>query len=279
VEAATVVTPNLMTFQLVTGYERFYIKGIYIPPNDTTGVDALRTAWAACPADCTPLVIGDLNINFEHPRDARKKDIALLDEINLVDSSRKFLLRRCKLQSAKKRWTWRHKQMGRWHHSQPDYILAREGDIRYVQKVAFRSPQVHDSDHRAVVATLLARRSWQLMTYHRKRQRLLLRLATGPHDELTQQFEGLKLQCENAHPKQRQGNDWISDKTWRLISHRTMLQRTGKLCQTGGQKMQRQIWSALSGDRAARTAQVGKAIEIKLTGGDIQEAFRHLKGW
>jgi hypothetical protein len=138
VEAATAVTPNLMTVQLVTGYERFYVMGIYIPPNDTTGVDALRTAWAACPANCTLLIMGDLNINFEHPRDARKEDIAdLLDEINLVDSSRKFLLRRCKLQSAKKRWTWRQKRMGRWHHSQPDYILAREGDIWYFRKVAF----------------------------------------------------------------------------------------------------------------------------------------------
>ena len=107
VEAATVVTPNLMTFQLVTGYERFYIMGTYIPPNDMTGVDVLRTAWAACPADHTPLVMGDLDINFEHPRDAREEDIAnLLDKINLVDSSCKFLLQWCKLQSAKKRWTW-----------------------------------------------------------------------------------------------------------------------------------------------------------------------------
>ena len=81
--------------------------GIYIPPNDTTGVDVLQTAWAACPANFTPLVLGNLNINFEHPRDAREEDITnLLDEINLVDLSCKFLLWRCKLQSAKKRWTW-----------------------------------------------------------------------------------------------------------------------------------------------------------------------------
>ena len=65
------------------------------------------------------------------PRDACEEDIAdLLDEINLVDSSRKFPLRRCKLQSAKKRWTWRQRRTGRWHHAQPDYILAREGGIR-----------------------------------------------------------------------------------------------------------------------------------------------------
>jgi hypothetical protein len=44
VEAARIVTPNLLTFQLVMGYERFYVMGIYIPPNDTMGVDALQTA-------------------------------------------------------------------------------------------------------------------------------------------------------------------------------------------------------------------------------------------
>jgi hypothetical protein len=44
VEVACVVTPNLLTFQLATGYKRFYVMGIYIPPNDTTGVDVL---WAA----------------------------------------------------------------------------------------------------------------------------------------------------------------------------------------------------------------------------------------
>jgi len=32
VEATRVVTPNLITFQLVTGDERYYVMGIYIPP-------------------------------------------------------------------------------------------------------------------------------------------------------------------------------------------------------------------------------------------------------
>jgi len=43
--------------------------------------------------------------------------------------------------------------------------------------------------------------------------------------------------------------------------------------------MQRQIWVALKGDREARTAKVGHAIEAELASGDVQEAFRHLKGW
>ncbi len=61
-EAARVVTPNLLTFQLVTGYKRFYVMGTYIPSNDTTGVDALWAAWKACPDDYAPIVMG----GFEH---------------------------------------------------------------------------------------------------------------------------------------------------------------------------------------------------------------------
>ncbi len=41
VEVACVVTPNLLTFQLIMGYERFYVMGIYILPNNTTGMNVL----------------------------------------------------------------------------------------------------------------------------------------------------------------------------------------------------------------------------------------------
>jgi len=64
VEAARIVTPNLLTFQLVTDAKRYYVMGIYIPPNDSSGVDDLRAAWNSCPPDCDPNVMGDLNINF-----------------------------------------------------------------------------------------------------------------------------------------------------------------------------------------------------------------------
>ena len=125
------------------------------PPNDTGGGgDDLRAAWEACPANCSPIVMGDLNINVEHPRDEREAAIAdLLDEINLVDTSRKFTLRQCSLQKAWKRWTWHQKHWGRWIYSQPDYIMAWEGSITRFRKVGFRSPLIHNSDHHAVVLT------------------------------------------------------------------------------------------------------------------------------
>jgi hypothetical protein len=58
-----------------------------------------------------------------------------------------------------------------------------------------------------------------------------------------------------------------------------MLCRTGRLCQTGGRRLHRQIGSALRKDRRDQTASVGENIVAKLAGGNAQEAFRHLKGW
>jgi hypothetical protein len=108
--------------------------GICIPPNDTMGVDDLLAVWDSCPADCVLLILGNLNIDFEHLRDYREEAIAdLVNEINLINSSRKFALRQCRMQGAKRRLTWHQKWMGRWYHTQPDYIK-----IRYFRKVAFR---------------------------------------------------------------------------------------------------------------------------------------------
>ncbi len=67
VEVTRILTPNLLTFQLVTGNERYYCMGVYIPPNDIMGVEDLPSAWDACPAGCIPIISGDLNIDFETP--------------------------------------------------------------------------------------------------------------------------------------------------------------------------------------------------------------------
>jgi hypothetical protein len=92
VEAVNIISPNILTFQLVTGEDQFFILGAYIPPADTTGVDDLHAAWAKCPANCKPLLLGDLNIDFRAPRTEQEEIITdLLDEINLIDMSCKFI--------------------------------------------------------------------------------------------------------------------------------------------------------------------------------------------
>ncbi len=88
VEAVSIVSPNVLTFQLVTGGVCFFVMGAYIPPADTTGVDDIRDAWAKCPSNCETLLIGDLNINFGSPRSKREETIVdLLKEINLANIS------------------------------------------------------------------------------------------------------------------------------------------------------------------------------------------------
>ena len=108
VKAVTIVSPNLLTFQLFTGEERYFVMGVYIPPTDTTGVDDLRTAWAARPTNCKPLLVGDLNIDFQNPRTEREEIITdFLDEINVVDTSRRFIQRKGRQQGPGARWIWR----------------------------------------------------------------------------------------------------------------------------------------------------------------------------
>jgi hypothetical protein len=78
VELARIATPDLVTFQLVTGDKRFDCMGVYIPPTDTKGVEDLRAAWEPCPASCTPLILGDLNINFSESQN--KREVLIVDK-------------------------------------------------------------------------------------------------------------------------------------------------------------------------------------------------------
>jgi len=169
---------------------------------------------------------------------------------------------------------------GRWYHSQPDYIMAREVDTRAFWSVGFQQPRFHDSDHRAVVARILRGRKGSLKKYQRSRQKFPLQLAPlGEQDGVTRLFERLREECKENDLKQQPWNDWILEETWRLIAHRAMLRYAGRLCQMGGCWLHHQIGAALRKDRRDRTARVGMSIVAKLAGSNIQEAFRHLKGW
>ncbi len=81
-------SPNIVSFQLVTGDEQFYIVGTYIPPNCMRGVDNLRRAGDACSAGGKLVVLGYLNVNVGFPRDEWEETIVdLLDDFNLIDRS------------------------------------------------------------------------------------------------------------------------------------------------------------------------------------------------
>ncbi len=272
--------PNIVTFQLTTGDERFYVIGIYVPPDCNKGVDDLRGAWEACPQGCKQIILGDLNINFGYPRDEREEIIVdLLDEINLIDSSRSFRLRTPRQASTRARWTWSQKRRGTRHYTQPDYIMARARDMSQLKGVGFRSPRFLYSDHRAVVANIREGRKGRLKNYRRMRQKFPLSLPLGPMDADTTTFDALAAECVNPKPKRAPGKDWISEGTWKLITKHASLLRSGKIRQTAARRMKREVNAALKADKSRLTAQVEEDIMSELGKGNVQEAFRHLKCW
>ena len=59
--------PNVLTFQLVTGWDHFFIVGAYIPPSDLNVLEEVTKAWQQCPNGCLPIFVGDQMTTWNHP--------------------------------------------------------------------------------------------------------------------------------------------------------------------------------------------------------------------
>jgi hypothetical protein len=144
--------------------------------------------------------MGDLNTNVGFPRDEREEVIVdLLDEHNLTDSSKRFLMRHTRRFGRHIRFTWTRKgKEGKGeerHFSTPDYIMVRENGQCKVKGVGFRAPRFLHSDHRAIVADIRVGHRGKLKVYRRLRQTFPLTLGTGPYDEDTTTFAKLAAKC------------------------------------------------------------------------------------
>ena len=198
--------------------------------------------------------------------------------MGLSDMSRHFLPPRQR--NNRGRWTWRQNRRGRVVSSQPDYFMAGESNRRDFRGVALKSPRHHDSNHRAAVATIYAGSRRQLTGYTRKRCRFpVCPPKKGPRTHAEQIFEELKATCEPTPSRERVENSWIQPDTWRLIDARAALRKEGKLAQRALRTHNRRVTAALKHDRKKHAADVGGAMMEKLAGGEMQEAWRMLKGW
>ena len=108
---------------------------------------------------------------------------------------------------------------------QPDYFMARAGEMASFKGVGFRSPRYLHSDHRAVVADIRVGRTGRLKKYRRARQKFPLSLPLGPKDTDTALFDALAAKCIDPKPTQTPGKDWISEGTWKLIRKRASLRK------------------------------------------------------
>ena len=72
-EEAKARGPNVITFELMTGTDRYYVVGCYIPPSDVAGTTlaTIEQAMAEMPKGCIPILIEDLNANLTKPGDDR----------------------------------------------------------------------------------------------------------------------------------------------------------------------------------------------------------------
>jgi hypothetical protein len=98
-----------------------------------------------------------------------------------------------------------------------------------------------------------------LKSYLHDRQCFPLKLSQGKETEQTKTFSHLVTECVKPELRKRQGNDWISDKTWALVGRRTALRRVGKLSCTEGRQTKHLIWASLCDNRVARKKGFGKS--------------------
>ena len=95
VEETKIWGPNVLAFRLITGGADYYVVGCYIPPSDLATLEQVKAAWAHCQKDFIPLLVGDLNINLEFPRDERDGIILeQCDAWDLTDMAAQFRQRR-----------------------------------------------------------------------------------------------------------------------------------------------------------------------------------------
>ena len=265
--------PNVISFHLVTGADRFYIVGCYIPPSDTDALEEVAKAWQQCPKDCLPMLVGDLNVDLDTiPMDERGMAIAeQVDAMDLTCMTRQFGQRRRR--RVRGRWTWRMRRGGRWISSHPDYFLGRRHNRGKFRNVSLRLPRHFDSDHRAIVAEFYSGPPKRLKAYRRRRQRFPIRLPrVGPRTELETAFEDLQSNCMPPPPRKVKANAWISDATWAIVDRRATLRHMGWLDQAGTRRIGREIKARLKADRSARATKTANDIEGHLGAGELKEA-------
>ena len=92
-------------------------------------------------------------------------------------------------------------------------------------------------------------------------------------------FAELKMNTSKPAERERRNNKWISEETWRLIDQRAGMRQKGELVQALSRRIGRQIKNALKKDRIKRAEKVASEVEGFLSAGELQEAWRAIKGW
>ena len=162
------------------------------------------------------------------------------------------------------------------HYTQPDYVLAHAGEMAQFEWVQISEVPPFGSSHGC--RKYLGAKG-RLKNYQHMRQKFLLTLPLGLKAANTTTFDALAAECVKPKTKRSPGKDWISERNWKLIAKRASLLRSGKLRQAAAWRMKCKIQAAIKADKSRLTTDMGESIMSELSKGNVQEAFRHLRGW
>ena len=279
--------PNVISCTLVSGKRRWTLIGCYIPPSEDDGTtldyiqEAIRTR-----AHHPLILLGDLNIEFHHPKDSRSElltdGLALYGLTDLSNSYRK----------PTGSWTWSQRKDDGYIRSVTDYILV--DCPQDFSRWTIKSPRYY-SDHRAVVAELRLVSKKRHRRYLHRRQYFPIRLPLPP-TRLDSLFSDLKNNRLRLEPKTSRDRSWISEATWRLIDRRADLKRKLNFARYHIQigqteevdrlellnqmkQLGRDIRKGLRQDRRRRIKRTSDEILTHLAAGRIHEAFQWLRTW
>ena len=268
--------PNVLSFQLVTGGLRVAAVGAYVPPDDLSTLEFINRALDDLPQGQKPLLLGDLNMDLEDPRDDRAYSIAAdMASFGFEDMLAHFRQRR----GFRHGKTWMQHRNNEVLRSRCDYILGT--DRRLFNKVCLRDPRLFSSDHLMVLGELWSSELRRNKSYLRGRQRFPLRAPKwGPQTRADALLQALNEAIPKpTRAERRARREWISEETWRLVDERSALRKVIGHDHAKARWLDRRVQQAFKADRKRQVEEAGKAIEAALSEGDLQGAWDRFKSW
>ena len=74
-ECTTKYGPNVISFVIMAGWNRWFVVGAYMPPNNQPTLHRVEKALAQCPVGTEMLLARDLNNRLEQPRKYSKEEL------------------------------------------------------------------------------------------------------------------------------------------------------------------------------------------------------------
>ena len=98
--------PNVASFLLTLRSRKWYVIGVYLPPNDALTVHCTEQAFEEAPKGIQLILLGDLNVSLREPKDSRGDEVVMaLADSSMGNGTDHFMPRR--------RYKWRGVGRGR----------------------------------------------------------------------------------------------------------------------------------------------------------------------